>query len=118
MLPLMSEALSGLTQQVNFGILNKTQQNYNTVETPKVVGFVQLSLQPMHPQRLAVKPDGQRKWKWLQAWGTQDVPIDNYIQDTQGTQYRVMAKSNWKDTGSDFIEYELVETTSMGRQAP
>lgn len=115
MLPLMNDALGGLTDQVQLAILNKTQENFNTVETIKTVGYFLACLQPLHPRQVAVKPEGLRRWKWWSMWTKQDIPVDNYIQDQGGLQYRVMSKNDWSRAG--YIEYELIESSDVGSEA-
>jgi hypothetical protein len=112
----MTDAFSGLTQQVQFAVLNKTQLNYNTIETIEAVSYFQASLQPLHPQQLAIKPEGQRMWKWYSMWCKNEIPMDNYIRDAQGLQYRVMSKSDWSQAG--YIEYQIVQSSTVLSEAP
>jgi|SRR5579864_1941262 len=117
-LPLMYEAFSGLTQQAQFAILNKTQENFNTVESIEVLGYIQASLQPLHPREILLKPEGLRRWKWYTMICKDDMPVGNYIMDAQGIQYRIMSKQDWRTGGSDFVRYEIIQSSKAGSEAP
>jgi hypothetical protein len=115
MLPLMADAFSGLTQQIQFAIINSNQDNFDIVETIKTVNYFQGSLQPLHPRMLLIKPEGERRWKWWQLWTHQEIPVGNYIRDTQGLQYKVMSKSDWSQAG--YQEYQIVQSATVGSNA-
>lgn len=116
MLPIMSDAFSGLTDQIQFAIINSNKDDFDIVETIKAVNYFQGNLQPMHPRRLAIKPEGERRWKWWQLWTRQDIPVGNYVRDVQGRTFKVMASSDWSE--ADYREYELIQSTKVGAHAP
>lgn len=116
MLPLMTEAFSGLTQQIQFAIIYSLQDEFDVVETVKSVEYFQGSLQPLHPRKLLIKPEGERRWKWWSLWTRAEIPVGNYVRDTQGKQYKVMSKADWSE--ADYQEYEIVQSSTVGSNAP
>ncbi len=114
--PIMAEAMDGMMIQVQFALLNKTQQNFDTIETIKKVAYFLGSLQPLHPRALLVKPEGQRQWKWWKLWTATALPVDSYVMDAQGRQYRVMSSQDWSQ--ASYREYDCVESSTAGAMAP
>lgn len=116
MLPIMTEALSGLTQQVQFARIKRILKGFNSVPTIQKVNTFAGSLQPIHPRRLMIKPEGERQWRWFQLWTGQQLSTGDYVQDPNGVQYKVMASSDWSQAG--YFEYELIESSPAGQVAP
>lgn len=116
MLPIMTEALSGLVNQSQFAILKDTQQDGDTVEAAESVGYLLGCLQPLNPRKLLVKPEGWRRWKWFTLWTTKELEVGFYIRDDKGLQYRVMSKSDWSQAA--YLEYVVTQGASMGAEAP
>lgn len=114
--PIMAEAFSGLTQQIQFAVLDSTQENFDTVESAKAISYFQASLQPLHPRKLLVKPEGERRWKWFSVWTSTDLETGTYVKDAQGLIYKVMAKSDWSQAA--FHEYEVIQSATLGSGAP
>ena len=119
MLPLMAEALGGLTKVMQFAVLSQKLENFNSVEEIKTLGTFSASAQPLTPREILLKPEGLRKWKWLKIWTTQQLQTDGYVLELGvNIQYRVMQKSDWRTAGSDVIEYEIRESSDVESEAP
>lgn len=63
---------------------------------------------PLKPQQIAIKPEGERAWRWVeifmmadQIFSVKDVLIVDEMQ------YRIMAVENWREYG--YCRYEAVE---------
>lgn len=72
--------------------------------------------QPLTPNRLAIKPEGERSWSWFMILCTTDLKLrtDDVIK-RDGIPYRVMADAGWDDDG--FRCYEIVnDYNAQGRQ--
>ncbi len=65
-------------------------------------------LEPLPERSLAIKPEGQRSWKWLRLWTTMALALDDVIVDKGGTRFRVMSDSDW--SGGGYREYQLTGT--------
>ncbi len=106
-LPDMSGTISGWFQNLTMTVVTKSVVNFETVEVLTPTDFMGVR-QPLSPQRLAMKPEGQRKWRWEQihCWPSLALTPDDIIV-FQGTRYRVMAKKDYKEYG--YLEYEIME---------
>lgn len=116
MFPIMREALSGLVQQAQFALVKSVQDNFDVVESAAAVGYFLGSLQPIDARRLLVKPEGWRKWKWFSLWTTQEIAVGDFVRDSSGLQYRVMAKSDWSQAA--YQEYQIIQSPTLGSEAP
>lgn len=107
-LPNLSSAVRAWSQMLEFVIVSKSIENFETAETyttRKVLG----TKQPLKPQRIAIKPEGQRSWKWFELHLTPQVVlnIDDLIMFGGCDQFRVMAKSDYSEYG--YISYEICQ---------
>lgn len=106
-LPNVSPALSNLLQPV---ILTKVaKQNIDGVVqmiyTPISTRAVR---QPFSAQELAIKPEGERAWRWETVHATADLilkPDDRIM--WSGILFRVMKKSDYAEYG--YVQYDIVE---------
>ena len=62
--PDVSDAFWGWTSPVTLQLVTQTIVDYEAVETAAGAVAFQGVLQPMPAQKLLVKPEGQRTWKW------------------------------------------------------
>lgn len=106
-LPDMSEGVQMFFQNIFIEILHKQNSE----------GFLQEFAKPVRtqgvrvtqtPQQLAMKPEGQRDWKWSNLFMLPEpkLRVDDIVK-IQGTKYRVMQKSDNKEYG--VCSYELLE---------
>ena len=106
-LPQVGGVLPGWFQPLEFEIVTKTLVNYEVQEI-----IIEISTQgvrqPMMAQKIAIKPEGQRAWKWETLHCLPDVPLkvdDEVI--FGGKTYRVMNKWDWTEYG--YCEYEICQ---------
>lgn len=106
-LPNMSDALFSLFQPMTFRKISKTQVNFETVEVE--TGYSTYGVrQPFTPQQLAMKPEGQRAWKWETMHSLPDIElIPDDVIVFNSVRYRVMQKLDWKEYG--YIEHHIVQ---------
>jgi len=107
MMPDMSDAISGFAEDIQFAVNSKTVVDYEVVESRSSVEWTDGSLQPLPPQELRIKPEGQRTWKWWLMYTTKSLKLDDILQDNCRRQYRVMEKTDWNAAG--FYVYQLTE---------
>lgn len=106
-LPNMAGTLNGWMRPLKVGIVTKTQENFQVKESVRNFESAGV-IQPFSPRQLAIKPEGERSWKWVMLhcvaslkMTTDDAPIIN------GVRYRVMGVFPYGDYG--FLQYELVQ---------
>lgn len=105
--PDVGDAMLDWFQPMVFGVVTKEVQGFQVVETMEEVSF-QGVWQPFSERQLLLKPEGQRAWSWfwLHADPTLNLEVDSVVNYT-GTQYRVMAKKDYRLNG--YVEYQLVQ---------
>lgn len=112
-LPQMGEVLVSWFQNLTFDLITKTIVDYEVKETKTTVSTKGVR-QPMSAQQLAIKPEGQRSWRWETLHCLPDIKLkidDIVIFD--GVEYRVMQKWNWPEYG--YYEYHICEAYHDGR---
>ncbi len=106
-LPNMTSALLDYFQKMTFSKITKTTVNFQLVEKAQVY-YTKGVRQPLKPQAILMKPEGQRKWVWEMLHILPDVVlgIDDVV-DFKGTRYRVMSRSDYTEYG--FLQYEIAQ---------
>ena len=106
-LPQVGEVLPGWFQPLTFDIITKSLVNYELEEVIIPVK-TQGVRQPMSAQQLAIKPEGQRAWKWETIHCLPDVPlkIDDIVV-FGNKRYRVVEKWDWSEYG--YCQYEICQ---------
>lgn len=106
-LPDVSDVLPDWFQDMTFQVVTKDLEDYEVVENLTTI-TTQGVRQPMSAQRIAIKPEGQRAWKWETIHCLPDVKLN--IDDIiifDGVKYRVMNRWNWAEYG--YLEYEICQ---------
>lgn len=108
-MPNVADALGGLGLTERLRIITKTVADFEVVEADKVKPAIWIDgvLEPLNPQRLLVKPEGQRDWQWWTLWTTNRLELDWVVIDNRGVQLRVMNRTDWSQAG--YLEYQLIE---------
>lgn len=106
-LPDVSDVLPDWFQTLTFQLVTKSQVEYETIETLTTV-TTQGVRQPMSAQRLEMKPEGQRAWRWetIHCLPDLQLKVDDIIV-FNGIRYRVMHRWNWAEYG--YLEYEICQ---------
>lgn len=108
-LPNVSGAMAGLFQDMTFGIMQK-----QVIGATGLVQEIEVKVttrgvrQPLSAQALAIKPKGQRAWKWEMIHCLPDVVLvpDDRIK-VAGSIYRVMDKFNYSEYG--YVRYDIAQ---------
>lgn len=104
--PNMDDAFEEWSNATTFKVVTKTNVNgYITESTSS--STLQGVLVPMQFQRIYLKPEGQRTWKWETLITKTKLNLDDVIVDNNNIQYRVFGIQDYSKAG--FYEYELVQ---------
>lgn len=67
-------------------------------------------VQPLSPKQIALKPEGERAWTWLQIHVQTDSPVKLNVNDRimhNCRKYKVMGQKDYSPNG--YVEYHAVE---------
>lgn len=108
-LPNLSAAVGAWAQKLQFVVVGKRLVD-GLVEETYTTKSSRGTRAPLNQQRLEMKPEGQRHWKWeiIHATPSLMLEVDDIIEfGSKRTRYRVMSRNDFAEYG--FIEYEIVE---------
>lgn len=106
--PDMSAAFWDWTEPVQFNVVTTTAVDFEAIDAPENQIVFDGVLEPLSPRDLLMKPEGERKFNYLNLWTEQELKMDSIIQDNRGSTYRVLRKTDWRS--SDFQQYEIMQT--------
>ena len=105
--PSVSTVLLDWFKTITFVRIIKEEVDYQVVE--KLIPVTAKGVwQPLNSRELAVKPEGQRSWRWQKLLCTPAIalhPDDIVVADK--IRYRVMGKLDWSENG--YFEYHLTQ---------
>ena len=114
-LPQVGEVLPSWFQTLTFDVISKSLVDYEVQETVLTI-TTQGVRQPMSAQQLAIKPEGQRGWKWetLHCLPDTILKLDDIVV-FEGIKYRVMQKWDWKEYG--YVQYEICQAYQQSEES-
>lgn len=104
----MAGAFWNLTDPIAFKIVTTAAVDFEAVETLQTQLVFDGFLQPMKPRELMVKPEGERRWKWLMLFTEQLLEPASILEDEEGSNYRVMKLSAWNKL-ANYGMYEIIQ---------
>jgi hypothetical protein len=106
-IPDVGGALKDWFQAMTFTQVQKQTVGFQVLEIGVDTNFWGV-IQPLKPQALAIKPEGQRSWTWLQLHADPSLTLlTDEVVTYNGVQTRVMARRDYTIYG--YVEYELVQ---------
>lgn len=105
--PDMGEAFQEWSDATTFLVITKSLVDGDLVETPGTETAFDMLLYPMKAQQVAMKPEGQRSWRWMTGVSAYQLKIDDIVKDEDGVKYRVAGIEPYVKAG--FYVYELTE---------
>jgi len=113
MLPDMSDALFDFGDPISLGLIAKTAVDFESQETFTVLKSIYGVKTPTPARELLLLPEGERQFKyWTFYSDDTSVPLDSYLQDEEGLQYRVTDYEDWGASG--FRKYQLQQVPTAG----
>jgi hypothetical protein len=109
--PDVSDAFWGLTEPTRFQVATRVPVDYEASETLAPPVTFDGILQPETTQKLLVKPEGERRWKWFRLYTTQELALGDAVTAYDGKTYQVMSKDDWSQGGH--FAYELTERSNV-----
>lgn len=105
-LPNVQAAMANWFQPITFIQIVKTVVNFKLVETLTSIDF-QGVIQPFTAEQLALRPEGERSWRWFQIHAYPGTPLNtDDVGTIKGQNYRIMEKWDYKEYG--YILYNAV----------
>lgn len=107
-MPQIQSAFMGWTTSITLSIITQAVTNGFIVDSSTEVTFDGV-IQPLSPQKIMLKPEGQRAWEWLQIHcfsGRLNLNINDRI-IYNGTKYKIMASNDY--SLDNYIEYHAIK---------
>lgn len=97
-MPNMRDATRGLTRRVTGQVIRQKVEDHEAVQNPIDLLRASVVLTPMTPRKIAIKPEGQRKWKWWTGTSTTRLELGWYLKPDKDKRliYEVMEVADWK----------------------
>lgn len=116
-MPKMGDVLRGFTKRVAVQVIRRDVVDNESRETILELPSISMMLVPMPAQKIAIKPEGERKWKWWDCLSSTELQLGWYVKTlNDGKKFEVMEKSDWSQAG--FFGYQLLEApTAAGETA-
>ena len=114
MMPNMSQAVRSIGgRRVTCQVVTQTVVDFKAVQAAQSLQRATFVLTPMDPRKIAIKPEGQRTWKWWSAIGTgRQAKLELgwfLLPDRDGRiKYEVMTDADWSQ--ASIYKYDFVET--------
>ena len=105
--PEMYNEFSDWERSITYSAVTKTLINHEIVESAPVSVTISCLVYPAKAQELALKPEGQRTWKFWHMISKVLFNVDDIVTDDNGTQFRIMGKTDWTQAG--FYNYDIAE---------
>lgn len=113
----MSATLGTMGDAVTVRLVRQEPADFEVAEVAVDAEEIQMVLLPMPPQKVDRKPEGERTWKWWEAYSVAKLGLQWDVQDEEGTQFKIVSRTDWGKAG--FFVYELVEQPrGMGQGLP
>lgn len=109
MMPNMRQALKGLGRRLSYQVIKQQVVDREAVQTSTKVMRASVVLTPMKPQAIAIKPEGQRTWKWWSGISATKLEVGWMLKpDGDGKRvYEVMEVADWSQ--ARIYSYEFAE---------
>jgi hypothetical protein len=113
-LPQVNSAYGNWKQPMTFNLITKSNVAFEVSQTSNEIHF-EGCWQPLGPQQLVMKPEGQREWKWFELHTDVDLELSpDQIVEYFGERYRVSEKRDYNRYG--YFNYHLCQDYQGGAE--
>lgn len=97
MMPNMRDALRGMGRRVTAQVIKQKVVDFEAVQDPRDIIRASIVLLPMPARKIAIKPEGQRAWKWWEGTSTVKLELGWFLRPDKDKKklYEVMEESDW-----------------------
>jgi hypothetical protein len=108
-IPNVNDIVKSWSVPMNAQVIKKKVENRIVKETKTNINFKGVPVQPLRPQELQLKPEGQRNWRYFTLFCDYKFDVDDVI-IIESVKYRITGKNDWNISGQyGFCKYELLE---------
>lgn len=107
-MPKMTAVFSGWTSAITLKVISETNVD-GFITTTDIDYTFKGIIQPLSPEQIQLKPEGQRSWQWVQIHcvsGDLNLKTNDRI-EYNGQKYKVMNILDYSLNG--FIEYHAIQ---------
>ena len=104
--PKFGNEFSNWQDKANLIKLTKTVNDFEVVESGTSESLEAI-IYPMKPYEIQFKAEGERAWRWFSMITKAVLNLDDIVQATDGVQYRVRAKTDFRVAG--FFLYDICQ---------
>lgn len=93
----MRAPLRGIGRRVSVQVIKQKVVDGEAVQAGVELERASIVLTPMTPRKIAIKPEGQRTWKWWTGTSTLKLELGWYLKPDRDLKklYEVMEVSDW-----------------------
>lgn len=97
MMPNMRDALRGIGRRVTVQVIKQRVVDHEAVQDPIDLMRATIVLVPMPARKIAIKPEGQRTWKWWEGTSTARLELGWFLRPDKDKKklYEVMEDADW-----------------------
>lgn len=97
MMPNMRVALRGMGRRVSVQVIKQKVVDHEAVQAGVELARCSIVLVPMPARKIAIKPEGQRLWKWWTGTSTVKLELGWYLKPDKESKimYEVLAEDDW-----------------------
>jgi hypothetical protein len=111
----MRHILNGWMRKIDLTKVSTEIVDFEAKQVERTLSTVGCIL-PLSNQQLALKPEGQRAWKWMVLFCTTDLElVPDDVVFFRGERFRVTGMADWQDNG--YRSQELVNDYSNANSA-
>lgn len=111
-LPQMVSAFSGWEQNITFIRITQNNVDGDIIDVDQSFSLM-ATVQPLQPEAIQLKPEGQRSFEWLQIHARRGSPVlvTNDRFEYNGVRFKIMADNNYNSY--NYCEYHAIRDTQQ-----